>query len=245
VFLRLTVVTGPNAAGKSNIGRCLDVARAVLAAHDDPEAERLDLYQDAGYEDAPGFTIKLGIELDQAWEQDLRYIRFLDAFAIPWAAVADGPALRKGQKLALDLRELGHWPHVSEPADPQDFPQWRDFWEHSGVFTLADQFGDDGSKRGELEALLKQIDPELLTLPPDLKARLLDAFDLHILWNKAAGQATIWAEITDATLKALPGILNPGQDGYDDTSEHASDQPELMEDLFEPAVTASMSHRCG
>ena len=48
--------------------------------------------------------------------------------------------------------------------------------------------------------------------------------------NKAAGQATIWAEITDATLRALPGILNPGQDGYDDTSEHASDQPELMKD---------------
>ena len=73
----LTVVTGPNAAGKSNIGRCLDVARAVLAAHDDPEAERLDLYQDAGYEDAPEFTIKLGIDLDQAWEQDLvrTYVR--------------------------------------------------------------------------------------------------------------------------------------------------------------------------
>ena len=47
----LTVVTGPNAAGKSNIGRCLDVARAVLAAHDDPEAEQLELYQDAGDED--------------------------------------------------------------------------------------------------------------------------------------------------------------------------------------------------
>jgi hypothetical protein len=77
-------------------------------------------------------------------------------------------------------------------------------------------------------------------LPPDLKARLFDAFDLHILWNKAAGQATIWAEITDATLRALQAILNPGQDGYDDTSEHASDQPELMEDLFEPAITATM-----
>lgn len=73
----LTVVTGPNAAGKSNIGRCLDVARAVLAAPDDPEAERLDLYQDAGYEDAPEFTINLGIDLDQAWERDLvrTYVR--------------------------------------------------------------------------------------------------------------------------------------------------------------------------
>lgn len=56
-----------------------------------------------------------------------------------------------------------------------------------------------------------------------LKARLLDAFDLHILWNKQDRQATIWGEITDATLQALPGILNPGQDGYDDTSEQVSD----------------------
>ena len=56
-------------------------------------------------------------------------------------------------------------------------------------------------------------------LPPDLKARLFDAFDLQILWNKPGGQATVFAEITDATLRALPAILNPGQDGYDDTAE--------------------------
>ena len=62
-------------------------------------------------------------------------------------------------------------------------------------------------------------------LPADLKARLLDAFDIQILWNKPGGQATVHAEITDATLRALPGLLNPGQDGYDDTSEHASGEP--------------------
>ncbi len=73
-------------------------------------------------------------------------------------------------------------------------------------------------------------------LPDDLKARLFDAFDLHILWNKKDRQATIWAEITDATLHALPGILNPGPDGYDFTSEQAPDQPESVEDLFEPAI---------
>lgn len=73
----LTVVTGPNAAGKSNIGRCLDVARAVLAAHGTPEADRLDLYQDAGFEGATEFMISLGIELDQPWERDLiqTYVR--------------------------------------------------------------------------------------------------------------------------------------------------------------------------
>ena len=91
-----------------------------------------------------------------------RYIRFLDAYAIPWVIIADGPALRMGQKLPLDMREHGHWPLEPEPADIHDFTRWRDFWEHSGVFTLASQFGDDGSKSGELEALLHQIDPDLL-----------------------------------------------------------------------------------
>jgi hypothetical protein len=38
---------------------------------------------------------------------------------------------------------------------------WRPFWEHAGGFTPADQFGDDGSKGGELEALLQQLDPDL------------------------------------------------------------------------------------
>ena len=55
-------------------------------------------------------------------------------------------------------------------------------------------------------------------LPPDLKARLFAAFDLAILWNKPMGQATVSVTITDATLTALPGILNPRQDGYDDTA---------------------------
>jgi site-specific DNA recombinase len=55
-------------------------------------------------------------------------------------------------------------------------------------------------------------------LPPALKARLFDALDLNILWNKTDGQATVTAVITDATLAALPGILNPRQDGYHDTA---------------------------
>jgi site-specific DNA recombinase len=79
-------------------------------------------------------------------------------------------------------------------------------------------------------------------MPPELKARLFDAFDLTILWNKQDRQATICAEITDATLLALPGILNPGQDGYDDTSEHASGQPGVMEDLFESPIPGRMPH---
>ena len=59
------------------------------------------------------------------------------------------------------------------------------------------------------------------------------AFDIQVLWNKPGCQATVHAEITDATLKALPAILNPGQDGYDDTSEIVAGETESTEDLFE------------
>lgn len=89
------------------------------------------------------------------------YIKFLDAYSIPWAIVSDGPALRRNARLAKDMEELGHWPD-DEPHEPQDFQSWRDFWERMGVFTLATQFGDDGSKNGEFEALLREVDFDLL-----------------------------------------------------------------------------------
>jgi len=46
----------------------------------------------------------------------------------------------------------------------------------------------------------------------------------------------VHAEITDATLQALPGILNPGQDGYDDTNEEPACDPAIVEDLFEAPI---------
>jgi energy-coupling factor transporter ATP-binding protein EcfA2 len=91
------------------------------------------------------------------------YIRFLDAYEIPWAIISDGPALRDGEKLSLDLKKYGHWPDAPRPGDDEDFAMWRGFWERAGVFTLATQFGDDGTKGGEFEELLRQADPELLS----------------------------------------------------------------------------------
>ncbi len=82
-------------------------------------------------------------------------------------------------------------------------------------------------------------------LDPGVKARLFAAFDLEVLWNKPGSQATVWAEITDATLKALPGLLNPDQDGYDDTAEPQSDQAADVEDLFEAPIAGSMFQRAG
>jgi hypothetical protein len=102
----------------------------------------------------------------------------------------------------------------------------------------------------------KAVDPALLeqlplagdivpSLPPDLKARLFDAFDLQILWNKPGRQATVFAEITEDALDALDGILNPGLDGYDDTAELSPAEPDVMEDLFESPIAGIRVHRAG
>jgi hypothetical protein len=64
--------------------------------------------------------------------------------------------------LPSDLRKLSHWPEGPKPGDKDDFQQWAKFWEAAGVFTLARQFGDDGSKGGEIEELLRETDAGLL-----------------------------------------------------------------------------------
>jgi hypothetical protein len=89
------------------------------------------------------------------------YVRYLDAFGVPWAIVADGPALRYNSKLAKQLSNLSHRPR-RQPSDQDDFAQWRKYWQRAGVFTLAGEFGDDGKKGGEFEAFLARIDQDLL-----------------------------------------------------------------------------------
>jgi site-specific DNA recombinase len=88
-------------------------------------------------------------------------------------------------------------------------------------------------------SLLDEVPPAGDILPgltPELKAALFDAFDLQILWDKTGAQATVHAEITDATLQALPGILNPDRDGYDDNIASIPGQRPAVEDLFEPPI---------
>jgi MFS family permease len=51
-------------------------------------------------------------------------------------------------------------------------------------------------------------------------------------------------EITENTLRAVPGILDPSQDSYPDTDPDAG-QPTPTWDLFNTPITGSMSHRAG
>jgi hypothetical protein len=89
------------------------------------------------------------------------YVQYLDAFGIPWAIVADGPALRDGSPMARQLAGLSHQPGAV-PGDRDDFTGWREAWETAGVFTLARQFGDDSSKTGEFEEVLRRVNASLL-----------------------------------------------------------------------------------
>nr|WP_240940220.1 AAA family ATPase [Planosporangium flavigriseum] len=89
------------------------------------------------------------------------YIEYLDAFGIPWAAIVDGPALRPNSTLAQQLHRLGHRPQ-QPPIEAVNFTAFRAYWAQAGVFTVADTFGDDGTKAGEFEAFLARIDPQLL-----------------------------------------------------------------------------------
>jgi len=82
-------------------------------------------------------------------------------------------------------------------------------------------------------------------LTPQLKAELFQAFDLQILWNKTGRQATVFAEITEATLQALPGILDPGRDGYDDTADEKPGDSGSVEHLFESPIRGVNTHDNG
>jgi len=46
----------------------------------------------------------------------------------------------------------------------------------------------------------------------------------------------VFAEITEAILQALPGILDPSRDGYDDTADSDPDDTGSVEHLFESTI---------
>ena len=55
----------------------------------------------------------------------------------------------------------------------------------------------------------------------------------------------MFAEITEATLQALPGILDPGRDGYDDTADEHPGDTGSVEHLFEPLIGGVNIHDDG
>jgi hypothetical protein len=120
------------------------------------------------------------------------------------------------------------------------------------------RFAELHAEREQIETQLKALerttptaaDPTLLDqlplagdifndLPAALKTRLFQAFDIEVSWNKPARQATVRIEITEATLQAIPAILDPTQDGYHDTTPETS-QPTPTGHLLNTPGTGSL-----
>lgn len=53
----------------------------------------------------------------------------------------------------------------------------------------------------------------------------------------------MFAEITEATLRVLPALLDPAQDGYDDTANITAAEAADVEDLFETPIIAKILHK--
>ncbi|MCM1950946.1 hypothetical protein NC315_37135 [Streptomyces sp. G2] len=92
-----------------------------------------------------------------------RYIEFLEAFSIPWVAIADGPALRPASDLHQQMKKQGILTATEPDSGEPDFDAWKAFWAAHNVFSLANLFGNDGTAAGEFEAYLKRLNPELLS----------------------------------------------------------------------------------
>ena len=182
------------------------------------------------------------------------------------ASDADAIADRDAQAAALQARikriETAQNSQILEleqlPADPADTAS------AAMRARIRARFADLHHEREQLETQLAGLakttpaaaDPALLDqlpvlgdvlpgLPPALKARLFAAFGLEILWNKPGRQVTVFAEITKNTLQAIPGITDPGQDGYHDTSAGGTDlDPGApMGDLTNTTRTGPTAHR--
>ncbi|MFJ5656390.1 TOPRIM nucleotidyl transferase/hydrolase domain-containing protein [Streptomyces microflavus] len=90
-----------------------------------------------------------------------RYIQFLEAFKIPWAVIADGPALHPGSVLHTQLNAQSLLTATEPDSATPDFSEWKGFWRSNGVFSVADAFGI-GSHDGEFEAYIEQLNPQLM-----------------------------------------------------------------------------------
>jgi hypothetical protein len=73
-------------------------------------------------------------------------------------------------------------------------------------------------------------------LTPRLKVRLLAVFDVSVLWSKSGRQATVRAEITEATLQVLANTQ---------PRTASTDQPEPMGDLTNTSRAGRTAHRPG
>ncbi len=88
------------------------------------------------------------------------HMRLMDKLGVPWAVLADGPAL------------YNSLPRYNPAAPSDDFEAAKRFWREQGVFTLAEEFGI-GERRGhgEIEKFLRDYDSSAFELASNIGGR--------------------------------------------------------------------------
>jgi len=138
----------------SSDARALVFASAVLLVEGQTEVGALKIWlpQLAAEHDMPSpDSLNLAIA-SAAGDGSLgHYAAYLDMFAVPWAIICDGPALR------LDTeKSLTKWlptAHIRGlPDSGASFEEVRAAWEHNGIFTLVATFDE------EIEDYMSRID---------------------------------------------------------------------------------------
>jgi hypothetical protein len=99
---------------------------------------------------------------------------------------------------------------------------------------LAKQTTDDGGDPALLD-LLPMLGDVLPKLPDRIKARLFEAFDLAMLYNKKDNQVTCWATITPSTPAALAAIITDA--GIEDLAAYLNDHAPVSDLSSHPGTT--------
>jgi predicted ATPase len=88
------------------------------------------------------------------------FVDYLDAFAIPWAIICDGPVMSPNYEMSLTEQLTVIAQDDNPPNESAPFEDWKVYWESHGVFTVAREFGLK-TKAGEIEAFLSKMDAAL------------------------------------------------------------------------------------
>ena len=103
------------------------------------------------------------------------FVNYLEAFAVPWAIICDGPVMSPDYEKSLTDQLTVKTENDTRPAEGSTFKDWKVYWESNGVFTVATTFGlrspseaarcqtcnrafeTKKTKDGEIEAFFKKM----------------------------------------------------------------------------------------
>nr|WP_276941581.1 TOPRIM nucleotidyl transferase/hydrolase domain-containing protein [Ferrimicrobium acidiphilum] len=155
------------------------------------------------------------------------FVTYLEAFAIPWAIICDGPVMSPSYEKPLTNQLPVRKKNDNEPDGDASFDDWKEYWKSRRVFTVASEFGlrstdevaskcetcgrtidSKKTKAGEIEAFFEKMNAELWKCAcdknPASKVRQGSYFAQHIKFNTPSAELTTLKLIYSEVVKTLP-----------------------------------------